>query len=81
MIPQVPESPSKEDAVVECHSGHTYAQRPTAFWWKGERLEVETIEDEWRSPEAKHFPVITKNGEKFKLIYHEAGDSWQIEQR
>jgi hypothetical protein len=80
VIPQVSESPSKEDVVVECHAGHAYAQRPTAFWWEGERLEVEAIEAEWRSPEAKHFRVKILNGAIFELIYQQASDHWRIEQ-
>ena len=72
-------SPPQQDVVVECHSGHTYAQRPTAFWWENERFEVATIEAEWRSPTGKHFQVKTRNEATFELIYREAGDCWQIE--
>ena len=68
-----------KNVVVECHSGHTYAERPTAFHWEGEQLAIETIEAEWRSPNAKHFQVTTKNGQIFELIYDEAKDNWQIQ--
>lgn len=80
MTPQLMTYPSKMERVVECHSGHTYAQRPTAFWWEAERFEVVTIDAEWRSPTGKHFRVTTKNEKNFELVYKEAGDSWQIEQ-
>jgi hypothetical protein len=71
---------SKADAVVACHSGHSYAQRPTAFWWEDERFDVTTIGAEWRSPAGKHFRVTTKNNSVFELIYVEASDIWQIRQ-
>jgi len=65
-------------AVVECHSGHTYAERPRAFYWDNERLEVENIEIEWRSPEGKHFRVKVKDGSVFELIFKVANHNWQI---
>ena len=67
-----------KEASVECHSGHSYAQRPIAFWWESERIEIDTIEAEWRSPTGKHFRVRTKNEAFFELIYHQASDDWQI---
>lgn len=65
-------------AVVECHSSHTYAERPTAFRWEGKKLEVDTIQAEWRSPEGKHFRVKTTDEAVFELIYDQASDNWQI---
>jgi hypothetical protein len=64
--------------MVECHSGHTYAQRPRAFIWDDERLEIEAITAEWQTPENKHFRVITKHGQTFELVYDFAGDKWKI---
>ena len=68
------------DAVVECHSGHTYAERPRAFYWYSERFEISTIQAEWRSPEGKHFRAEAKNGSVFELIYKEASNTWQIKE-
>lgn len=67
-----------KEATVECHSGHTYAQRPIAFWWEDERLEIEAIEAEWRSPTEKHFRVKTQQGAVYEVIYDQASDAWQI---
>lgn len=64
--------------MVECHSGHTYAERPTAVWWEGERLEVEAIEQEWRTPDGKGFRVRLANGMEFELLYAESDDEWNI---
>ena len=66
------------DVVVECYSGHTYADRPKTFYLDEERFEVESIETEWRSPKGKHFQVISKNRITFELIYDEANDNWRI---
>ena len=63
---------------VECHSGHTYAQRPTALYWQEERLGIEKILFEWLSPHARYFKVITVNHLLFELSYWEDSDQWRI---
>ena len=67
-------------AVVECHSGYNYAERPKAFYQDHVRFEIDSIESEWRSPDGKHFLVKTRNGCLFELIYLEDSDDWQIRQ-
>jgi hypothetical protein len=73
--------------LVECHSGFTYADRPIALTWESQRLEIVAISARWRSPEARHFRVRTKNGQEFELTYRESdneipekasGYKWQI---
>jgi hypothetical protein len=63
---------------VECHSGYTYAQRPTALYWQDERLGIEEILSEWHSPHARYFKVITVNQLAFELSYMEDSDQWRI---
>ncbi len=63
---------------VECYSGVEYAERPKALWQQGERLEVETVEAQWRTPEGKKFRVRTTEGQVFELVYVEQHDEWQI---
>lgn len=63
---------------VECHSGYAYAQRPTALWWEGTRLEVTAVEAEWRTLEGKRFRVRTGDGRMFELCYTELYDEWRI---
>jgi hypothetical protein len=63
---------------VECHSGHTYAQRPTALIWQDEHLDIEQILGEWLSPQARNFKVITVNHLIFELSYWEDSDQWRI---
>ena len=67
-------------ALVECHSGLEYAERPTALWWQGERLEVEAVEAEWRTPGGKQFRVRTTGGQVFELVYVELYDEWRVYQ-
>jgi uncharacterized protein YndB with AHSA1/START domain len=66
-------------ALVECHSGIEYAERPTALWWSGERLEVVAVEAEWRTPEGKRFRVRTRDGQVFVLVYLELRDEWRVD--
>jgi len=64
--------------LVECHSGYTYAERPVAFYWQGERLEVDRIAAQWQAPDGKHFRVSTRDGQVFELVYSEPGAKWQV---
>ena len=62
--------------TVECYSGHTYAQEPRAFVWRGQRHVVQAVERAWRGPEGPHFLVRTEEGGSFELAYDEAEDMW-----
>ncbi len=64
--------------LVECHSGYEYAERPVALHWEGKRLEIETLEAEWRIPGGHCFRVRTKDGLRFELFYGELYDEWRI---
>ena len=64
--------------LVECHSGYTYAERPVAFDWDGERLEIVEVEARWRAPEGRYFRVRVEDGREFELIYGELKDEWRI---
>jgi hypothetical protein len=65
-------------SLVECRSGHTYAEEPVAVHWEDKRLEVVEIEKSWHSPEGKHFLVRTANALEFELRYDESKDIWHI---
>jgi hypothetical protein len=65
-------------AVVACYAGGCYPERPRAFWWEGERLEVATVERQWRTPAELTFRVRTSDGRRFTLAYDEAADAWSI---
>lgn len=66
--------------LVECHAGYRYAERPTAIYWQGQRLEISEIIKRWSSPEGRHFTVCTPEGQVFNLVYLEFMDDWQIDQ-
>ncbi len=66
------------DEIVECHSEHTYAERPTALRWDGARLTIEEIEDAWRIPGGRKFRVRVEDGRTFELFYGELYDEWRI---
>jgi hypothetical protein len=66
--------------LVECYAGSRYPERPRAFAWQGQRLEVAAVESEWQSPTARFFRVRTGNGQIFLLGYREADGAWTVEQ-
>jgi hypothetical protein len=70
----------EETQAVECHSSSTYAERPMAFYWQGQRLEVERILARWRTPSALCFRVLTRSSQcTFELQYDESADTWRIQ--
>jgi hypothetical protein len=66
------------ELIVECYSGHTYAQEPRAFFWQGKRHVVQSVERMWRTPEGPHFLVCTEEGGFFELAYDETKDVWSV---
>jgi hypothetical protein len=67
-----------EDLIVKCYSGHTYAEEPRSFRWRGILYEVDSIEKAWREPGERHFLVQTRDNKSFKLCYNEAGERWSL---
>ncbi|MBC7249418.1 MAG: hypothetical protein H5T62_03970 [Anaerolineae bacterium] len=66
-----------ESVEVECYSGHTYAQRPRAFTWRGQRYQVEAVERTWRTPQGLHFRVRTDKL-RAELVYDETQHRWSL---
>lgn len=64
--------------LVECHSGYKYAERPVAFRWKGNRLEVSTILADWQLPDGRRFRVLSTTDSIFELSYNEPRDEWMV---
>jgi hypothetical protein len=67
------------EAAVESHSGYTYAERPTAVIWEGQRLPVAEILERRRAPSGPQFRVRTQDDQVFELFYQEASDQWSVE--
>jgi len=66
---------------VECYSGYEYANRPVAFLWEGDRIEVDEIIASWRLPNGKRFRVRSTGDGIFELQYDQLNDQWSIQQR
>ena len=67
--------------VVECYASTRYPERPRALLWEGERLAVEEVEHQWRTPSGPAFRVRTADGQRFTLAYDEAADTWDVQPR
>ncbi len=65
---------------VECYSSQSYAERPLAFTWQGERLMVSRVLESRQIPEGKYFRVSAGDKGYFELIYHQDHDTWSINQ-
>lgn len=72
-------SSPQANAQVWCYAGSSYAQRPLAFLWQGQQMEVAAVSAEWRTPDGKTFLVRTPNGQVFKLVYNHQQDDWLVE--
>jgi len=66
------------DAVVECYSGHTYAQEPRAFWLADQRRTVTVVHRRWREPVGPCFEVLTDDAHAYVLVYNETTDCWDV---
>jgi hypothetical protein len=75
----MPKSPALSDQVF-CHSGYEYAERPIAFIWQGQRLEIAAIQAGWQKPGFKCFRVTTTDEQVFDLCYDQTADQWLIQQ-
>lgn len=66
------------ELIVECYSGHTYAQEPRAFVLGDSRYRVVEVIAAWREPQGPCFLVRADDDRRYELKYDEAGDTWQI---
>jgi hypothetical protein len=70
-----------EKADVACYAGGRYPDRPRSFTWAGQRLAVQTVEQEWRTPQTLVFDVRIDDERRFRLTYLATGDTWWVEPR
>jgi hypothetical protein len=64
--------------LVECYSGYTYPERPKAFHWQGERLEITQILRSWQAPCGICFLALTTGDQTFELCYDESSLLWSL---
>ena len=69
----------REFVRVTCYSGHSYAQEPRAFVWRGDRHVVAAVERTWRTPSGPHFLVRAEDGVRCELAYDERADAWWLD--
>lgn len=66
--------------TVECYSGSRYAERPVAVHVDGQRLAVEQILHQWRTPAGLGFDVQVAGGRRFRLVWDQIADTWRLEE-
>ncbi len=66
------------DLEVMCYSGHTYAEEPRSFRWRGVEYQVKEVEKAWQEPGERHFQVRTGDNKLFILCYNEAKQQWEL---
>jgi len=68
------------DHLIECYSGATYAERPVAVHWQGQRLAVEQVLRSWRTPAGPGFEVTVAGQGRFRLQLNEATGTWDMQE-
>ena len=61
---------------VGCYAGHRYPERPQWVELDGKRIEVESVESEWREEERLGFLVTLRDGRRLLLYYVPNEDLW-----
>ena len=64
---------------VECYSGRKADERPIKFWMESAVLFIESIEDQWASPDVRYFRVRADDGNSYLLRHDETRDQWALE--
>jgi len=64
---------------VECHAGYRADERPLRFELRGRTFEVEQVDDQWYSPDARYFRVRATDGNFYVLKHDELHDGWTLD--
>ena len=64
---------------VQCHSGYRADERPVRFTLRGREFQVNDIDGEWYTPEAKYFRVVAQDRNFYVLRHDEVQDSWTLD--
>ena len=64
---------------VECYSGHRADERPLRFTLSGRSYEVNEVDDQWYSPDARYFRVRAGDGNLYVLRHDERENRWSLE--
>jgi hypothetical protein len=66
-------------ANVHCYAGASYPERPVAFEWEGQWLEVAELLRQARRPEGLLFEVQAEDGKRYRLVWDAETDEWTVE--
>ena len=61
---------------VGCYAGQRYPERPEWVELEGERIEVASVESEWREEKQLGFLVTLRDGRRLLLYYVPNEDLW-----
>jgi len=64
---------------VECYAGYRADERPIRFDLRGHVFEIVEVQDQWYSPGAVYFRVLTEDGDYFVLRHDEPQDIWSLD--
>jgi hypothetical protein len=64
---------------VRCYAGASYPERPVAFEWEGDWLDVCEVLWQARTPEGLVFDVCAEDGKQYRLVWKEVKDEWTVQ--
>jgi hypothetical protein len=64
---------------VECYAGHRAEERPLRFTLRGRTFDVQELDDQWYSPDARYFRVRASDGNFYVLRHDELADGWTLD--
>lgn len=67
-----------ESLPVEIRFNPDGTLRPTAFEWKGQRYNIESLGRQWEENGAYHFLVLVADDQVFELVFLQAENQWQL---
>ena len=64
---------------VSCYSGYKANERPTQFSFRGRRLTVLELLDQWYGIDHRYFKVLTDDNKVYLIRYDQDNDLWTLE--
>ncbi|MGH9714282.1 MAG: hypothetical protein ACRD5M_13375 [Candidatus Acidiferrales bacterium] len=64
---------------VECYAGYRADERPLRFIFRGRQFEVNEVDGQWYSPDARYFRVRADDGNFYVLRHDEGQDLWSLD--
>jgi hypothetical protein len=64
---------------VDAYSGYKANERPRQFVLDEDNVEIEAVEEQWRSPDGEYFKIRTTGGKRYLLRYEVGQDQWTLQ--